>query len=90
VDSHYVYGVSDLENLRDRYPQVCEIIGKNVFNRKLGRKYFRLGLYFDALDEAEKAREAYGKAMELRKFRFRYAWRYYRATCRSRRATLHA
>ena len=80
IDSRHVYGVSDLENLRDRYPEVCDRIGKNVFNKKLGRKYFRLGLYYDALGESGKAQEAYKKAMQLRKLSLRYGWQYYRST----------
>ena len=80
VDSHHVFGVSDLENLRDYYPEVCDRIGKNVFNKKLGRKYFRLGLYYEKSGQLGKAQEAYKKAMQLRKLSLRYGWQYYRST----------
>ena len=80
LDSRHVYGVSDLENLRDRYPDVCNKIGRNIFNKKLGRKYFRLGLYYDTLGESAKAQQTYKKAMRLRKLSLRYSWQYYRST----------
>ena len=80
IDSHHVFGVSDLENLRECYPEVCERIGKNVFNKKLGRKYFRLGLYYERRGEVGKAREMYKKAMLLRKFSLRYHWEYVRSS----------
>jgi glycosyltransferase involved in cell wall biosynthesis len=80
VDSHHVFGVSDLENLRDYYPEVCDRIGKNVFNKKLGRKYFRLGLYYEKSGQFGNAQQAYKKAMQLRKLSLRYGWQYYRST----------
>jgi len=48
VNAHYEYGVRELENIRDKYPDVYQIIGKSVFNKKLGRKYFRLGNYYQS------------------------------------------
>ena len=77
---HYEHGVKELEDIRDHYPDVYRRIGKRVFNKKLGRKYFRLGLYYDELRDLDKAREAYKKAMLLRKLSFRYGWEYCRVT----------
>ena len=79
MNPHYEFGVTELEDIRDCYPEVYHRIGKNVFNKKLGRKYFRLGLYFEELGDLARAREAYRKAMLLRKLSFRYGWEY----CRS-------
>ena len=79
VNPHYEFGVVELEDIRDRYPDVYHRIGKTVFNKKLGRKYFRLGSYYERLGKLTQAREAYRKAMLLRKLSFRYSWEY----CRS-------
>ena len=76
VNPHYQFGVTELEDIRDCYPEVYHRIGKNVFNKKLGRKYFRLGLYYEGLGDLAKAREAYRKAMLLRKLSLRYGWEY--------------
>jgi glycosyltransferase involved in cell wall biosynthesis len=80
VNPHYQFGVTELEDIRDCYPEVYHRIGKNVFNKKLGRKYFRLGLYYEGLGDLAKAREAYRKAMLLRKMSLRYGWEYFRST----------
>jgi glycosyltransferase involved in cell wall biosynthesis len=80
VNPHYEYGVRELENIRDKYPDVYEIIGKSVFNKKLGRKYFRLGMYYESCGDRQRASEMYKKAMVLRKFSFRYHWEYFRST----------
>ena len=79
VNPHYEFGVTELEDIRDYYPEVYHRIGKSVFNRKLGRKYFRLGSYYEAQGRLAQARQAYRKAMILRKLSFRYSWEY----CRS-------
>jgi tetratricopeptide (TPR) repeat protein len=79
VNPHYEFGVTELEDIRDHYPEVYDRIGRSVFNKKLGRKYFRLGAYYEALGHLGQAREAYRKAMLLRKLSFRYSWEY----CRS-------
>jgi glycosyltransferase involved in cell wall biosynthesis len=79
VNPHYEFGVVELEDIRDRYPDVYVRIGRTVFNKKLGRKYFRLGSYYQRLGKLTQAREAYRKAMLLRKLSFRYSWEY----CRS-------
>lgn len=76
VNPHYEYGVRELENIRDKYPEVYKIIGKSVFDKKLGRKYFRLGKYYQRLGDRQRAREMYKQAMVLRKFSFRYHWEY--------------
>jgi glycosyltransferase involved in cell wall biosynthesis len=80
VNPHYQFGVTELEDIRDCYPEVYHRIGPNVFNKKLGRKYFRLGLYYEGLGDLAKAREAYKKAMLLRKLSLRYGWEYFRST----------
>ena len=80
VNPHYQFGVTELEDIRECYPEVYRRIGKNVFNKKLGRKYFRLGLYYEGLGDVAKAREAYKKAMLLRKLSLRYTWEYLRST----------
>jgi tetratricopeptide (TPR) repeat protein len=68
-----------LESIRDDYPEVYRRIGKKVFNKKLGRKYFRAGVFYDKLGNIEKARDMYRKAMVLRRLSFRYHWEYCRA-----------
>lgn len=80
VNPHYEFGVRELETIRDRYPDVYQRIGREVFNKKLGRKYFRLAQYYARHEEIEKAREMYKKAMLLRKFSFRYHWEYLRSS----------
>ena len=79
VNPHYEFGVTELEDIRDNYPEVYDRIGKSVFNKKLGRKYFRLGSYYEAQGHLRQAREAYRKAMLLRKLSFRYSWEYWRS-----------
>jgi glycosyltransferase involved in cell wall biosynthesis len=78
VNPHYQFGVTELEDIRDCYPEVYHRIGKRVFNKKLGRKYFRLGSYYEEVGDLSQAREAYKKAMLLRKLSFRYGWEYCR------------
>jgi glycosyltransferase involved in cell wall biosynthesis len=80
VNSHYEYGVRELENIRERYPEVYKRIGKRAFNQKLGRKYFRLGVYHEKQGEVDKAITAYRQAMTLRKWSFRYHWEYLRSS----------
>jgi glycosyltransferase involved in cell wall biosynthesis len=80
VNPHYEFGVRELEDIRDSYPEVYRRIGKNTFNKKLGRKYFRLGLYYEGRGDLVKAREAYKQAMFLRKMSFRYGWEYCRSS----------
>jgi glycosyltransferase involved in cell wall biosynthesis len=80
VNPHYEYGLRELEHIRDRYPEVYDRIGKSTFNKKLGRKYFRLGLYYERRDEPAKARAAYKQAMLLRKWSLRYSWEYCRSS----------
>jgi hypothetical protein len=84
VNPHYEYGVRELENIRDKYPDVYEIIGRPIFDKKLGRKYFRLGLYYEKTGNVEKARIMYWQAMILRKWSLRYRWEYYRSTAIAR------
>ena len=79
VNPHYEYGVRELVHIRERYPDVYSRIGKRVFNKKLGRKYFRLGLYYEKRGELEKARDSYRQAMLLRKWTLRYSWEYLRS-----------
>jgi glycosyltransferase involved in cell wall biosynthesis len=79
VNPHYEFGVTELEDIRDRYPEVYDRIGKRIFNKKLGRKYFRLGSYYEGLGRLNQARDAYRKAMLLRKLSFRYSWEYWRS-----------
>ena len=79
VNPHYEYGVKELEDIRDHYPDVYRRIGGRTFNKKLGRKYFRLGLYYDRCGEKTRATEAYKRAMFLRKFSFHYHWSYVRS-----------
>lgn len=78
ANPHYEYGARELENIRDKYQDVYARIGAKVFEKKLGRKYFRLARYYERLGEPEKARGMYKKAMALRKFSFRYRWEYLR------------
>ncbi|HXG51578.1 MAG TPA: glycosyltransferase [candidate division Zixibacteria bacterium] len=78
VNPHYEFGLKELEHIRDHYPDVYRRIGAAEFNKKLGRKYFRLGLYYERRGEREKARAAYREAMRLRKWSLRYAWEYLR------------
>jgi glycosyltransferase involved in cell wall biosynthesis len=80
VNPHYEFGVRELEDIRDSYPEVYRRIGKNTFNKKLGRKYFRLGLYHERRGDLAKARAAYKQAMLLRKMSFRYGWEYCRSS----------
>lgn len=77
VHHHYEYGVKCLENIRDRYPDVSRRMGK-VFTKKLGAKYYRLGLYFERSGDNAKAKEMYKKAMFMRKFSLRNHWNYLR------------
>lgn len=83
VNPHYEFGVRELQDIRDNYPDVYARIGKNVFDKKLGRKYFRLGFYYEKQGATGEAREMYRKAMELRRFSFRYHWEYFRCTLAS-------
>ena len=85
VNPHYEYGVRELEHIRDHYPDVYSRIGKSAFNKKLGRKYLRLGLYYERKGELTKARAAYKQAMLLRKWSFRYHWEYIRSAQRASR-----
>jgi glycosyltransferase involved in cell wall biosynthesis len=80
VNPHYEFGVRELEDIRDSYPDVYRRIGKNTFNKKLGRKYFRLGLYYESRGDLTKARAAYKQAMLLRKMSLRYGWEYCRSS----------
>jgi glycosyltransferase involved in cell wall biosynthesis len=80
VNPHYEYGLNELDHIRTHYPDVYQRIGKTVFNKKLGRKYFRLGLYYERQGETDKAREMYRQAMLLRKWSLRYSWEYLRST----------
>lgn len=83
VNPHYEFGTRELQDIRDNYPDVYARIGKNVFDRKLGRKYFRLGSYYEKQGATGEARKMYRKAMELRRFSFRYHWEYLRCTLAS-------
>ena len=78
VNRHYEYGVKCLENIRERYPEVYRRVGKAIFNKKLGRKYYRLGFYYEKNGAADKAREMYKKALLTRRFSLRYYWDYLR------------
>ncbi len=80
VNPHYQFGVTELEDIRECYPEVYRRIGRRVFNKKLGRKYFRLGAYYEENGDLTRAGEAYRKAMLLRKLSFRYGWEYCRFT----------
>jgi hypothetical protein len=80
VNPHYEHGVRELENIRECYPEVYNRIGRRAFNQKLGRKYFRLGLYHEMNGAADKALAAYKAAMILRKWSLRYRWEYLRCS----------
>ena len=80
INSHYEYGVYCLENIRERYPEVYQCIGKRIFNKKLGRKYFRLGLHYERCGDLQKAKEMYKKALLTRILNLRYYWEYARAS----------
>jgi glycosyltransferase involved in cell wall biosynthesis len=88
ANPHYQFGVMELEDIRDCYPDVYHRIGKHVFNKKLGRKYFRLGAYYEKMGDLEKARGAYKNAMALRKLSFRYGWEYFRSIWLTRSARM--
>jgi glycosyltransferase involved in cell wall biosynthesis len=77
---HYEYGVRSLENIREQYPDVYRRIGKRLFNKKLARKYYRLGLYSEKSGDRLTAKEMYRKAMLARKLSLRYSWAYFRFT----------
>jgi glycosyltransferase involved in cell wall biosynthesis len=83
VNPHYEFGVKELENIRDKYPDVYKRIGKRVFNKKLGRKYYRLGLFYEERANLAKAHDMYRMAMSLRKFSFRYHWEYLRSSSKT-------
>ena len=89
VTPHYEYGVRELEHIRDHYPDVYRRIGKSTFNKKLGRKYFRLGLYYERQGQLTKAAAAYQQAMVLRKWSFRYRWEYIRSNSMAKRSMSH-
>jgi glycosyltransferase involved in cell wall biosynthesis len=76
MNPHYEYGVTGLEDIRQNHPEVYRKIGRPIFARKLGRKYFRLGRYYEQLGDWEKARPMYWKALQTRIDRPRYYWRY--------------
>ena len=80
INPHYEYGINGLESIRNNYPEVYQRIGSRVFGRKLARKYFRAGLFYEKHGDIATAREAYKKAMILRKFSLRYGWEYCRTT----------
>lgn len=80
VHRHYEYGVNCLENIRERYPDVFHRIGRRLFYKKLGSKYYRLGLYFERSGDKSKAKEMYKKAMSMRKFSLRNHWNYLRVS----------
>ena len=80
VNSHHEYGVNCLENIRHRYPEVYRRIGKRIFNKKLGRKYLRLGLHYEKYGDVKKAKDMYKKALLTRKWDLRYYWEYIRAS----------
>ncbi len=80
VNSHYEYGVYCLENIRERYPEVYQRIGRRVFNQKLGSKYYRLGRHYERHGDREKAKDMYKKALLTRRLNLRYYWEYARAS----------
>lgn len=80
VHRHYEYGVKCLENIQERYPEVSRRIGRRFFSKKLGAKYYRLGLYFESSGDKDKAKEMYKKAMFMRKFSLRNHWNYLRVS----------
>ena len=79
---HYEYGVRSLEDIKEHHPDVLQKIGRRVFARKLGRKYFRLGRYYERIGEFEKAKNAYKNAFLTRRTRPRYYWSYLRLSSR--------
>lgn len=79
ANPHYEYGARELEHIRSHYPDVYRRIGSKVFNKKLGRKYYRLGLYYEKRGEARRARGMYWEAMALRPWSLRYSWEYFRS-----------
>jgi glycosyltransferase involved in cell wall biosynthesis len=83
LEPHYEHGVRSLEHFRNHFPDICEKIGWEVFNRKLGRKYFRLARHCEKTGKIEAARENYKKAFLSRKSRLRYLWSYLRLCCRA-------
>jgi glycosyltransferase involved in cell wall biosynthesis len=80
VHHHYEYGVKCLENIQERYPDVSRRIGRRFFSKKLGAKYYRLGLYCERSGDRNKAKEMYKKAMRMRKFSLRNHWSYLRVS----------
>jgi glycosyltransferase involved in cell wall biosynthesis len=78
INPHYEFGIKGLESIRDNYPDVYRRIGKMVFDKKLGRKYFRAGLHYEKLGDRGRARAAYKKAALLRMFSVRYHWNFLR------------
>lgn len=80
VHHHYEYGVKCLEDIQKRYPDVFRRIGRRFFNKKLGSKYYRLGLYLESRGDKSKAREMFKKGMFLRKFSLRNHWNYLRVS----------
>ena len=78
VNPHYEYGANELDHIRLHYPEVYRRIGRSVFNKKLARKYFRLGLYLERNGERRKAQDMYRRAALLRPWSFRYGWEYFR------------
>jgi glycosyltransferase involved in cell wall biosynthesis len=79
VNPHYEHGTNELEHIRTHYPDVYRRIGRAVFNKKLGRKYYRLGLYLEKNGDRRRARDMYRRAAILRPWSFRYTWEYFRA-----------
>jgi glycosyltransferase involved in cell wall biosynthesis len=80
VHHHYEYGVKCLENIQKQYPDVCRRIGRRFFTKKLGAKYYRLGLHLERTGDQNKAKEMYKKAMFMRKFSLRNHWNYLRVS----------
>lgn len=80
IHRHYEYGVKCLENIRERYPEVYRQIGRRVFSQKLGRKYYRLGLYYERHGNKDRARESYKKAILTRRLSLRNHFAYLRLT----------
>jgi glycosyltransferase involved in cell wall biosynthesis len=80
IHRHYEYGVKCLENIRERYPEVYRQIGRRVFSQKLGRKYYRLGLYYERHGNKDRARESYKKAILTRSLSLRNHFAYLRLT----------
>jgi hypothetical protein len=78
VNPHYEHGARELDHIRSHYPDVYRRIGRSVFNKKLARKYFRLGLYLERNGEPRRAQDMYWQAMALRPWSFRYGWEFCR------------